>query len=191
MQKTLVKCAIAGGVIAFLWAIFSWTVIGWPSHAFKSFCDEKKVAHVIQENTLQSGVYLLPNPYARGSDLYTDKQVSQRNNIFKNGPVMFATVQKNGVTGMTGSLIGALISQIVAAYLITWALLKTKGLSYFQRVVFIAILGGVIVSILGIFPAYLWKGFPLTYVLFCMIDTTIAWLLAGFAMAKLVSKGNR
>jgi len=187
MQKSLVKSAIIGGIIAFVWAIFSWTAIGWPSHTFKSFCDENKVAQVIQENTLQSGVYLLPNPYAPG----TDKQVSQRNTMFKNGPVMFATVQKKGLTGMTGSLVLALISQIVAAYLITWALLKTKGLSYFRRVVFVAILGGVIVSILGIFPAYLWKGFPLTYVLFCMIDTTIAWLLAGFAMAKLVSKGNR
>jgi hypothetical protein len=66
--------------------------------------------------------------------------------------------------------------------------MQTKGLSYSRKVVFITLLGGVLVSILGIFPAYLWKGFPAQYVLCMMADTIVAWLLAGLAMAKIVAK---
>lgn len=186
MQKTLWKSAIVGGIIAFVWAIFSWTAIGWPSQVFKSFADEQSVANVIRNNAPESGVYLLPNPYAPGSE----QQMAQRNTLFKNGPVMFATVQANGLSGMTRSLILAFIIQIVAAYLITWALMKTRGLSYFRKVLFIVMLGGVLVSVLGVFPAYLWKGFPLQYVVYVMVDTIIAWLLAGFAMAKIVGRSS-
>ena len=183
MRKTLFKAAIVGGIIAFLWSIFSWTAIDWPSMVFKTFCDERKVAQVIQDNTTSSGMYLLPNPYGE-----TEGDSSFRSELYKNGPIVFASVQKDGIKDMKSSLVLSFISEILAAFIIAWGLSKTKGLSYLQKVGFVTLYGGVMISILGILPGFLWKGFPFLYTLLSIFDIVLGWVLAGLAMAKIVAR---
>ena len=187
MRHILWKGALAGGIVAFMWSIFSWTAIGWPGKVFQSFSDEDKVAQVIHENTLQSGVYLLPNPYVRGPG-HCDARTA---NLLKNGPVVFATVQRNGVEDTMIHLVVSFVSYLLTAFLLSWAVCKTRAMLYFQKVIFITLMGGFVVSLNGILPSYLWRGFPLNYTLICMADAVIAWFLASLAMVGFLNTDNR
>ncbi|NDD58514.1 MAG: hypothetical protein EBZ47_04570 [Chlamydiae bacterium] len=182
MNKVLLKAAIVGGIIAFVWSIFSWGVIGWPKYIFQSFTNEEKVAEVIQSHAQVDGIYLLPNPYEKeGMNSKASKQ-----NIFSKGPIVYATVVKHGLGDMRVSLVFSFISQLFTAYIIGWIVIRTKGNQYWPKVFYVTLIGGVVVSLLGIFPSYLWKGDSGLYVIISMVDYTIAWLLAGLAMIKII-----
>jgi hypothetical protein len=187
MKGYIVKGAIVGGLIAFLWSIFSWTAIGWPSWVFKSFSNEEKVAAVIRQNVNESGVYLLPNPYVDSCE----KGSIQKKSLYKNGPVVFATVQAHGIKNMKRSLLLSIITEVVSAGFITWALLKTKPMRYWQRAFFVFILGGVLVTLVNLLPGFYWKGYPLSYTLISAFDLMIGWALAGLALAKITAKANK
>lgn len=183
MGHVLWKGTLAGGIVAFMWSIFSWTAIGWPAKVFQSFANEEQVAQVIRENTNQSGVFLLPNPYQVGSNHCN----IGTGNLLKNGPVVFATVQRNGVEDTLIHLGISFVSSLLTAFFLSWAVSKTRALYFSQKVLFVTILGGIVVSLNGILPSYLWRGFPLNYSLICMADTIVGWFLAALVMVSFLN----
>jgi hypothetical protein len=72
---------------------------------------------------------------------------------------------------------------MAAAFLLTWLLLQTSGLSYRKRVMFIAI-AGLAASVIVDVPNWNWWGFSGVYTAVNLIDVTITWLLAGLVIAK-------
>ena len=56
----LVKGALIGGAILFLWGMVSWMLIPWHSATLLKFTNECEVACTLQNNTPKSGVYMLP-----------------------------------------------------------------------------------------------------------------------------------
>ena len=72
---------------------------------------------------------------------------------------------------------------MTAAFLLTWLLLQTTGLSYAKRVVFLGVAGlaaGVIVEI----PNWNWWGFSTAYTAVNIIDFTLMWTIAGLVIAR-------
>ncbi len=191
MDKALARCAIIGGIVVFLWGTISWMVLPWHEMTMHKFKNEKKVAQVIQENTEQSGVYVLPHFRAHEKGMSKSEKneaVMHGKEMMKTGPVIFATVQKNGMK-MEGPLpfVLALIVQIIAAYLITWLLLMTKVMPYMRQVGFvttIALIAGIITYV----PDLIWGGAAFGFTIVCMLDLIIGWFLGGLVIAKLARK---
>jgi len=189
MNKMLAKCAFIGGIIVFVWGMISWMLLPWHTMAMNKFKDEQRVAEVIRENAPISGVYILPNMYRiSGTEEEIQKQMAKDAELMQKGPVMFSSICLTGMDVKSVSpFITSIIINILAAGVITWMLMQTKGLKFMNQVGFIT-LGGVFVALVGDLPQWNWWGFAGNYIFVCMLDHVVGWFLAGLAMAKLMKK---
>jgi hypothetical protein len=99
------------------------------------------------------------------------------------GPIMVAAVRRGGFGSYTRGLIVQLASLMAAAFLLTWLLLQTSGLSYARRVAFLAIVG-LAASVIVDLPNWNWWGFSGAYTAVNLADSTLTWLVAGLVIAK-------
>lgn len=187
MNKTHLKCAVIGGLIVFIWGIFSWMVFPWHQSCFNKFTNESSVASAIRDNAPVNGVYVLPNTFGY-NDQTSQSEMKRGMDMMENGPFMFAVVRPFGIGKMSiKPFIFQLIIQIIGAFILTWMLMQTKGLS-FKKTVGFCTLFGLSVGILSQLPDWNWWGFSIGYIFANLIDFIIGWWLAGLAIAKVLRK---
>ena len=177
MRALKMKASLVGAVIVFLWSWFSWVAVGVPAKTFK---DPAAMVEAFKENAPENGVYMLPS---MGRD--SDRAFAEK--LYMEGPVVPAAVEAHGMRPVGLSMVFAFITQFIGAYAITCLLLRTKGLKYGKKVLFITGVG-FLVAWLGVVPGWIWKGFSPAYSIFLILDVIIAWFLAGLAMAKVLRK---
>jgi hypothetical protein len=191
MNKSMMTSAVVGGIIVFVWGMLSWMILPWHKHSMMKFEHEESVAQVISANAKASGLYVLPNSFHHKEGMTREENEHQKMKamqMMEHGPFMLASIRVEGMNYKSPApYIVSLIIQIVSAFLITWLLLKTKGLSYMKQVGFITIVG-LVAAILGYLPGWNWWGFPLCYTIVGMLDIIIGWFLAGLAIAKLAKR---
>ena len=104
----------------------------------------------------------------------------------ENGPYAYMVVHPDGFKkNMTKMMLFGLLLNIVIAFILTYLLTKTKGLSYIQKVGFVkmaAVAGALVVVV----PNLIWWQFPLAYTLVTIVDTAFTWGFAGLAIGKIV-----
>ena len=184
-MKKLLLGTILGGLVAFVWSMVSWEVLGWHEKSVRSFPNEDAVTAVLTAPGVASGVYLFPGgPPHEGMTAEqvkaADEAVIER---MQKGPIMFAAVRSGGFKSFPLALGTQLAGLMTAAFLLTWLLLQTTGLSYAKRVVFLGVAGlaaGVIVEI----PNWNWWGFSTAYTAVNIIDFTLMWTIAGLVIAR-------
>ncbi len=187
MQKTLLKSALIGGLIVFIWGLFSWMVFPWHQTCLNKFDSESEVASTIRDNAPVSGMYVLPNTFAY-NDKTSQSDMDRGMRMMQNGPFVFASVRPHGMGGMTvAPFIIALIIQIIGAFIVSWMLLHTKGLHHKKQVGFVTLFG-LSIGILGQLPDWNWWGFSACYVITNIIDLVVSWFLAGLAMVKVLRR---
>jgi hypothetical protein len=102
MEKRILKCALIGGLTVFIWGFISWAILPWHEKTFNQFKDEKKVYEALKDNAPVSGIYILPNMYASSKGMSSSdmrKVMESRQQMMVNGPVMFASVCREGLDG--------------------------------------------------------------------------------------------
>lgn len=182
MTKALIKGGLLGGLILFLWGNISWMLIPWHSMTLNKINNETVVMQSITSNAPKSGVYVIPNMMQQNKSEATNKSAMEMK-----GPFIFASVHLESDLSMNSALIYYLIMQIIAAFLVTWLIAKTKGSSYFCRVGY-AVLFALAAGFVCYLPSWNWFGFPLPYVLVGMADLIIGWFLAGLLIAKVTAR---
>ena len=185
MIRSLVLGCILGGLAAFAWSSISWKLLGWHEKSVHSFRNEDEVAAVISSHAMQSGVYLLPSgPSQKGMTAeQTKAEQAAIMEKMQKGPIVFAAVRSGGFGSYTRGMLIQLLSLMVAAFLLTWLLLQTKGLSYGRRVLFLAV-AGLSASVIVDLPNWNWWGFSGAYTAVNLVDFTLNWLFAGLVIAK-------
>ena len=170
MREALAVAAC--GIILFVWGFVSWTILPWHDMVAHRFTNEAAVAQVLEENAPRAGLYYLPPAPERRR---TGESAA------------FVNVSPQGYDmNLWRRLGGAIAGQWIAALLVVLLLAQTTGLGYWRRVVFVALAGLAAASIIP-FPFWNWFGFPTPYVVVTLLDTLIAWFLAGLVMAALVT----
>ncbi len=192
MSKCLVKCAVLGGIVVFLWGILSWMVFPMHKMCMNRFADEKDVASTLQNNTAMSGVYVLPNMYKDEKTSMTAEQktasMQKAKDSLRMGPVVFAIVNKNGMDPSSPApYIWSLIVHIIAAGVVTHLLMQAKAMSFMKQAGFVA-WAGLFAAFACVFPKWVWMGLPLGFTIMQTINLVIGWFLAGLAIAKCCSK---
>jgi len=185
MTKSLLLGTILGGLAAFVWSSISWEVFGWHEKPMLSFQNEDEVSAVIASHAPQSGVYLLPGTPPQEGLSAEQKKAAQAAVMAKmqKGPIVFAAVRTGGFGSYARGLIIQLLSLMAAAFLLTWLLLQTSGLSYIRRAAFCAVVG-LASSVIVDLPNWNWWGFSGAYTAVDLADFTLTWLFAGFVIAK-------
>lgn len=184
-MKALVLGTILGGLVAFVWSSVSWEVIGWHEKTMVNFQNEDEVSAVIASHSPVDGTYLLPGAPSTTGLTSEQKKAAQATAMEKmqKGPIMVAAVRRGGFGSFSRGLIIQLLSLMAAAFLLTWLLLQTSGLSYARSVAFLAIVG-LSASVIADLPNWNWWGFSGAYTAVNLADSTITWLLAGLVIAK-------
>jgi len=170
--KSLVLGTLLGGLAAFVWSNISWEVIGWHEKAMLGFQKDEEVAAVISSHTVADGTYLLP--YG------TSQEAMDR---MQKGPILFAAVRRGGVGSVARFVVVEALSLMAAAFLLTWLLLQSSGLSYARRVAFLAVVG-LSASVIVDLPNWNWWGFSGSFTAVNAADNVLTWLLAGLVIAK-------
>jgi hypothetical protein len=170
--KSLVLGTLLGGLTALVWSNISWELIGWHEKTLLTFQNDEEVAAAISSHTVQDGTYLMP--YG------TSKEAQDR---MQKGPIVLAAVRRGGM-GPVGRLFGVQIAILfAAAFLLTWLLLHTSGLSYARRVMFLAVVG-LAASVIVDLPNWNWWGFSGSFTAVDVADNVLTCLLAGLVIAK-------
>ncbi len=165
-MKKMVKGAVLGGLVLFVWGMISWTVFPWHKHNMMQFKDSKQVAQVVQDNAPESGVYIL--------NMGEDK-ASQ-------APSVFAAVSYQHKEHAQ-MMVEGFIFKVIVAFVVTWLVFQTK-LNDKKRVGFITVVG-VAIALSAHLPQWIWCGYPAGFTLAMMVDTVIGWVLAGAVIAKI------
>jgi hypothetical protein len=173
-----------GGLVAFIWTGLSWTVLPWHTASLLKFTNESAIEQAIIANAPESGIYALPNPnQAEGSSTPGDSMLAR----MERGPNVFASVQLKGDSSMEKPMVIGLLIEVLGAALITWLLLKTAGLGYGGRVMFVVI-ASLAAWVLGELPSWNWWHFSTGYTFGGMIDRVMAGILSGLVIAKVTGR---
>jgi hypothetical protein len=175
-------------VVFFVWSAISWMALPWQRRLFKEFRDESTMAQVFEEQTTKSGIYGLPGEprYPEGATREQRTAIDQR---------AWERLQR-----------GPLVFAVVAR----------EGFSSYPRMLALAFLGNVLVSLAfgwmlgqtvglsyaervaflvvaslaaGIacrVPDWNWHKFPLEHALVNIASLAVGWLLSGLVLAHFV-----
>ncbi len=191
MGRSLVLGTVLGGLVAFLWSSVSWELMGWHEKGMLGFHNQDEVSAAIASHATADGTYILPAmPSTQGLSpeqrKTTQAEVMEK---MKHGPIMVAAVRRGGFGSYPRALIVLVASLMAAAFLLTWLLLQTSGLSYARRVGFLAVCG-LSASLIVDLPNWNWWGFSGLSTTVNLIDSTITWMLAGLVIAKVAKPGS-
>ena len=140
-----------------------------------AFPDEAKVAQFLKDNAPKEGSVSKKGIY----------YIPYKAEDYKPGePSALINLVPDAYSDSTGKLMAIGFGlQILSASLVLLLLRRTKKLSYKKKVLFVALLG-LIIGFVSQAPLWNWFGFPLPYVTVQILDSLIAWSLAGLVMAK-------
>ncbi|MGQ0810273.1 MAG: hypothetical protein ACT4OO_03495 [Nitrospiraceae bacterium] len=186
MLKPLVVGGLLGGLVLFVWGAVSWMVLSWHLTTLEKFADETAVAAVLTLTARQPGVYIFPNEHKPDPAMPKNQpQVAEEadRNRVQQAPFMFAAVSPQGSGSMGAALWVQLATQLTGAFLGTWLVLQTRGLTYFGRVSFLVILA-LTAAVLCHLPYWNWWHFSTSFTAVACADLLIGWFLAGLVIAK-------
>jgi hypothetical protein len=185
MMKSLLLGTILGGLVAFVWSSISWEVLGWHEKSFHRFQNEDEVSAIISSHATGPGVYLLPSGPSLDGMKGEQKKAAQAVLMAKmqKGPILFGALRTDGFGSYGRGLLTQVLSLMAAAFLLTWLVLQTSGLSYAKRVVFLGVVG-LAASVIVDLPNWNWWGFSGSFTIVNLVDCTLTWVIAGLVIAK-------
>jgi hypothetical protein len=185
MLKSLALGTVLGGIVAFIWSSVSWEVLPWHEQGIYSFQNDEEVSAVIASHTAESGNYILPGRPPMEGMTAEQRKAAETTLIarMEKGPIMFAAIRRGGFGSFAAGLIKQFLILTAGAFLLTWLVLQTSGLGYVQRVIFLAVVG-LAASVVSDLPNWNWWGFSGRYTAVMVADSTLTWLFAGLAIAK-------
>ncbi len=179
MIKPLLMGGILGGLVVFTWGAISWMVLPWHDSTMKQFSNQDVVAVTLDAYAPETGVYFL----APGLD-----EQGQPINGVEQGRVVFAAIQ-DPMPSMNPAMLKGLVTQILAALLVTWLVLKGAYPSFGARVSVVLVFAAA-ASLVGVVPNWIWWGFATDYSLVMIADMVIGWGLAGVVIAWATGAGK-
>lgn len=180
-MKVLIKGALIGGLVAFIWMNFSWMVLPWHQKTISTLPNEAPVAEALKISVPETGLYIMP-----WTADHSEEAMAEHTKKMENGPFAYMVVHPKGLKiSMAKMMLFGLLFNIVVAFILTYLLTKTKGLSYIQKVGFVktaAVAGALVIVV----PNLIWWHFPLAYTLVTIVDTAFTWGFAGLAIGIIV-----
>ena len=173
MIKSVIKGAIGGGLVAFLWLSISWMVLPWHHNTVHNFprAAEADVQRLLEQQAKHSGIYTVPRQDGTHSE---------------SALFAFIAVKKSGMQNkMTQQLVNALLFYMLVAGMLSLILYQTNVTGFLRRVSLVKLAGFAGASLI-LFNNWNWFGFDDMYILVEFIDTGITFGLMGLALHWLV-----
>ena len=172
----MILAAVLGGIVMYAWISVSWMALPWHKDHMRPFKDEKAVSNTIGKNINGSGIYIMPN-----TNMGKDKQKTDK-------PYAFVVVKEDGidVAKSMGPAMGKeFVLCLFLAGLLGCVLRKTAGCGC---PVAMSAKIGLLAGLAAYVPQRIWFHFPLDFTVVGVVETVVAFTLAGFVIAKFVLK---
>ena len=104
----------------------------------------------------------------------------------KTSPFFYGVVRRHANENMARNMTYGLLFDILAALLVSGLVMKTAGMSYAGRVMFIVTVA-LAVGVIAVVPNWVWWHYSARWTLVTMADIAIGWLLAGLVIAKVAA----
>lgn len=181
-MKNLLFSSLVGGLVLYIWSFVSWMAIPW--HDIRELPNGEEVAAVLKNENMEKAVYTFP--YTMGNDqAKMDKAMQQ----YQSGPRIHMMVYdpSGGDPFSVKMFIGGLIIDFLLAFIACYLLMisfdkfptLSSKLKYF-------LMFGAFTALSAPLMEWNWWEFPTAYSITNSLDLIIAWLLAGFAMSKML-----
>jgi hypothetical protein len=172
---------VLGGVLVFAWGAVSWMALSWHEATLKKFSNEDVVAVTLQAYAPEPGVYVLPNAGGGTTAEERTARMDEAHRKMAEGPIVFAAIQGPS-QGMGKQMAQGLATQVLAAILVTWMVLKARAGSFGVRYARVLAFAAA-ASLVGVLPNWIWWGFATDYTLVNIADLLIGWALGGLVIA--------
>jgi hypothetical protein len=176
--KTIIFSTILGAVLMFFWGATEWfnPLLKLP---YSKVENPAKVNKVLNENMVESGMYLWPlgdatkTPEGNAKDIvyFVAKNDASFYNPNKFMPVEFLT-------------------QLIVWFLISVILFKSKIQDYWNRIYLVLLLGGLVGAAFFL-PLWNWWGFSALYVVVRWTNLMLGWFLTSLAVSYVFKKYSR
>lgn len=163
------KGAVAGGLIAFAWSAFSWTLLPFHTRTIAPFADPAALAKAVEAGAPKSGIYIFAND-PKGQAAPTD-------------PFIFVSYEKKGSGSRGAAIVLGLLVQMTGAFFWTWILGKIPGLTLKDSALY-GFFFGICVGVLGAVPGWVCWKFSLPFTAMYVVDAVIAWTLASMVLSR-------
>ena len=185
MNQTLIKGALIGGVVLFVWTMISWELLPWHTAGFTSFRDEGAVAQVVSANVSGPGLYGIPGMAKTAGLSPADQKAAEAAMIkrMQEGPIVFMAVRPQGMSSMVKPMVVELVTVVLGALLLTWLLQRSSARTHSARAQF-AVVACLMAGILTALPEWNWWGFSTMYSLVGIADLMVGGLFAGLAISR-------
>jgi hypothetical protein len=186
MIKSLLLGSLLGGLVVFAWSAISWMVLPWHNPMMISFGNEAAVAQVLAENATTSGMYIMPGLPAGYDKLSGEAKKAADAEMEQRGKTMgffYGVVLRSANFDMGKMMIVGFLFDVLAALLVMMLVMKTGGMTYGGRVMFIVTVA-LAAAVMCVLPNWVWFHYPTMWAVVGMADVVIAWFLAALLMAK-------
>jgi hypothetical protein len=181
-MKRILIAAIAGGLIVFVSAAVAHMATPLGTAGLNTLQGEEAVVAALKASGNTSGLYFFP-----GGDMSrpTEEQMAAHMEKIQAGPVgLLAYSAGPGEAMSPRQLLSELGTNILAAGVAAFIVSLIIG-SLVQRAVVVALLA--LFATLSVTASYsIWYGFPGAFIAAGLVTEFVAWLLAGFAIARIV-----
>src|SRR5882762_10100350 len=104
----------------------------------------------------------------------------------KTMPFFYGVVLRGASFDMGKQMAVSVVFDILAALLVAMLVMRTGGMSYAGRVMFIVTVA-LAAAVMCVLPNWVWWHYPTTVVVVGMADVVIGWFLAGLVIAKVAA----
>ncbi len=174
MKKVAIS-SVVGGIIIFVWQVFSYNVFHLHRDTQKYTPQQDSILKLLNENLQEEGQYLLPTVPL----ISTPKEQQRLKDAQEGRPWAEIVYHKNYTGDIIGRIIISLLTNIVMVGLLSWIFSKMEGwglFTFFVSSVFV----GLIVFMNTSVTNRIWnESFGLTADL---IDAVVGWGLVGLWM---------
>lgn len=170
MKKQLIA-TLVGGLIIFIWQFLSWTMLHIHDSNQKYTENQDAIIESLSQNLSEDGSYFMPN-VAPGS---SQEEAQETMNGYMGKPWAIVSYHSSFEMSMGMNMFRALVSNMVAVFLLCWLLMKIPDLKMSDTV--LASLGVGFVGFLTI--TYLSSIWYTANTIPELIDTVVQWGLCG------------
>ena len=180
---------VLGAVVLFVWSFLYWAVLSERLLPHKHMADEAAVVEVLQENLLETGIYLFPMAQYDPDATAEEKQAAMEaaNERHRQGPHGTVTIHREGGEPIPPSkLVKGFVIEFASALLASILLCCACGRrGYAARAAFVFGLG-LFAAVSVHLIAWNFMLNPMGFTLFKIGDSVVGWLLTGLAIAAVV-----
>ena len=182
-MKRVSLAGLTAGVVVYVWGVIAYMFLGLGDEGIEILPHEDATMLALKQSIPQEGLFMFP-----GLDHnveITDAAEAAWTEKYRQGPTGLLIYHPYGSEPMTGSnfviqFLGQLLCGLLAAFVVSR---MTAGCgTKMVAVLFFALFAWLSVHL----PQWNWYGFPGDYVFGQLVIMLVGWLLAGWAMTRLL-----